>query len=146
MGYKTKKVLFIGVRNKYCSVCQKSETLNRPPTEHICYKNWTGTSTAMEADIIVDGFRQSIQMHNLIYKQIIGDGDSSVIKKIQLANPYENENVTVQKIECTNHILRNYCTRLRDLSTKRKSSSGLIVSGYIRTRIKDNLLRLRLVK
>lgn len=81
MGYKTKKVLYIGVRNKHCSVCQKSETQNRPPSEHVCYKNWTGTSTAMEADIIVDGFRQSIKMHNLIYSQIIGDGDSSVIKK-----------------------------------------------------------------
>jgi len=38
----------------------------------------------MEANIIVDGFRQSIKMHNLIYNQIIGDGNSSVIKKIQV--------------------------------------------------------------
>lgn len=143
MGYKTKKVLYIGVRNKYCSVCQKSETLNKTPTEHICYKNWTGTSTAMEADIIVDGFRQSIGMHNLIYNQVIGDGDSSVIKKIELANPYEEDSIIVKKVECTNHILRNYSTRLRDLSTKRKSTSGLIVPGYIRKKIKDNLLRLR---
>lgn len=142
MGYKTKKVLYIGVRNKHCSVCQKSETQNRPPSEHVCYKNWTGTSTAMEADIIVDGFRQSIKMHNLIYSQIIGDGDSSVIKKIQLSKPY-GKDIIVKKIECTNHILRNYCIRLRDLSTKRKCSSGLIVPGYIRKKIKDNLLRLR---
>ncbi|KAL4103755.1 hypothetical protein QTP88_019096 [Uroleucon formosanum] len=49
----------------------------------------------------------------------------------------------VKKIECTNHILRNYSVRLRDLSTKRKSASGLIVPGFIRTKIKENLLRLR---
>jgi len=49
--YKTKKVLFIGVWNKYCTVCKKPETLNRPPTKHECFKNLSGTSTAMEADI-----------------------------------------------------------------------------------------------
>lgn len=119
MGYKTKKVLFIGVGNKYCTICKKAETINRPPTKYECFKNWSGTSTAMEADIIVDGFRQSVKMHNLIYNQIIGDGDSSVIKKIQIAKPYGNE-IIVKKIECTNHILRNYSVRLRDLSTKRK--------------------------
>ncbi|KAL4083865.1 hypothetical protein QTP88_029181 [Uroleucon formosanum] len=142
VGYKTKKVLFIGVRNKYYTVCKKAETMNRPPTKHECFKNWSGTSTAMEADIIVDGFRQSVKMHNLIYNQIIGDGDSSVIKKIQIAKPFGNE-IIVKKIECTNHILRNYSVRLRNLSTKRKSASGLIVPGFIRTKIKENLLRLR---
>lgn len=101
-----------------------------------------GTSTSMEADIIVDGFRQSIDMHNLIYSNIIGDGDSSVIKKIQLAKPY-GKDVSIKKIECTNHILRNYSVRLRDMSTRRKSTSGLIVPGCIRTKIKSNLLRLR---
>lgn len=142
MGYKTKKVLHIGVRNKYCSVCQKANTFNKPPTEHVCYKNWNGTSTSMEADIIVDGFRQSIEMHNLIYNIIFGDGDSSVIKKIQLAKPY-GKDIIVQKIECTNHILRNYSVRLRDISTKRKGASDLIIPGYIRLKIKCNLLRLR---
>ena len=44
-------------------------------------KNWPGTSTAVEAHIIVDGFRQSIEMHNLTCNQIIEDGDSSVIIK-----------------------------------------------------------------
>ncbi|KAF0760963.1 Exonuclease [Aphis craccivora] len=69
--YKTKKVLFIGVWNKYCTVCKKPETLNRPPTKHECFKNLSGTSTAMEADI---------------------------------SKPYRNE-ITVKKIECTNHRL-----------------------------------------
>lgn len=115
MGYKTKKVLFIGVRNKYCTVCKKAEMLNRPPTKHECYKNWTGT--ALEADIIVEGFRQSIKMHSLIYNQIIGDGDSSVIKKIQVAQPY-GKDIMVKKIECTNHIL--LCSSQRLIYEKKK--------------------------
>jgi len=135
-------VLFIGIRNKYCSTCQKAERLNKSTTPHLCYKNWTGTSTAMESDIIVDGFSQSIKTHNLIYKNLIGDGDSSVIKKLRMIKPYGSD-LLVEKIECTNHILRNYSTRLRDLSTKRKSTSGNTVPGFIRTKLKENLSRLR---
>jgi len=97
--------------------------MQKTPEKHVCYKNWSGTSTAMEADIIVQGFVQSLKTNNLIYSHLIGDGDSSVMKKIQLAKPYGN-NVIVKKVECTNHILRNYCNRLKDMSSKRKSSMG----------------------
>ncbi|KAL4112571.1 hypothetical protein QTP88_016326 [Uroleucon formosanum] len=142
VGYRTKKVLYIGIRNKYCSVCHKADVIQKVPGEHICYKNWSGTSTAMEADIIVQGFKQSLQSNNLIYSHLIGDGDSSVMKKINLAKPYGND-VIVKKIECTNHILRNYSNRLKDISTKRKSSSGTVVPGLIRTKLKENLPRLR---
>ncbi|XP_054276401.1 uncharacterized protein LOC128995415 [Macrosteles quadrilineatus] len=51
MGYKTKKVLFVGVRNSYCSICARAEYKQIQPAEHVCYKNWTKSSTAMEADI-----------------------------------------------------------------------------------------------
>lgn len=96
----------------------------------------------MESDIIVEGFSHSIKTHNLIYKNLIGDGDSSVIKKIRMIKPYGTD-ILVEKIECTNHILRNYSNRLRDLSTKRKSTSGGIIPGFIRTKLKENILRLR---
>jgi hypothetical protein len=42
----------------------------------------------MEADIIIDGFSQSIYMHRLIYDKLIGDGDRSVMKKLSIAKPY----------------------------------------------------------
>jgi len=51
----------------------------------------------MEADIIVEGFRQSIPMHNIIYHKLIRDGDSSVLKKIMLAKPYGN-NLDVKRL------------------------------------------------
>jgi len=66
-------MLFCGVRNKYCCICQvaeKKESLQI--TDHLCFKNWSAPSTAMEADIIVEGFKQSVSMHNLIYSQLIG--------------------------------------------------------------------------
>ncbi|KAK5642243.1 hypothetical protein RI129_008410 [Pyrocoelia pectoralis] len=69
----------------------------------------------MEAGIIVDGFKKSLEMHKLRFKRIIGDGDSSVHKKIQAAKPY-GPMYYVQKIECRNHVLRNYCNKIREIS------------------------------
>lgn len=66
----------------------------------------------------------------------------ALLKKLRIKKPYGNY-VVVQKIECSNHILRNYSTRIRDISTKRKSTSENVVPGFIRTKIKENLLRLR---
>lgn len=98
----------------------------------------------MEADIIVEGFSQSMYMHGLIYDKLIGDGDSSVMKKLSIAKPYGIEH-NIKKIECSNHILRNYCNRLRDISTRRKNNSGSIIPGYHRIKLKENILRLRYI-
>lgn len=134
--------MFIRVRNKYCSICQKACANNREPPVHLRYKSWNRTSTAMKADIIVEGFRQSIPMHNIIYHKLIGDRDSSVLKKIMLEKPYGN-NLDVKKIECANHILRNYLNRLVDIATKRKSLSGNVVPGLLRKNLKEKRLKLR---
>lgn len=65
----------------------------------------------MEAAIITEGFKKSIDMHGLIYNYYIVDVDSSAYyANILNARPYAN--VTVGKIECKNHLLRNYCEAL----------------------------------
>ena len=58
-GAATKKLLYIGIRNKYCAVCSIAQKCSSSPPDHMCFKNWSGSSTAMEADIIAAGFRQS---------------------------------------------------------------------------------------
>lgn len=72
IGLKTKKILFIGIKNKYCIICQKSKTKNEIKPVHECFMNWTKASTSMEADGVVEGFKNSISMHGLKYNQIIG--------------------------------------------------------------------------
>jgi len=96
----------------------------------------------MESDIILEGFRQSINMHNLIYNKLIGDGDSSVTKKLSIDQPY-GPNCLIKKIECKNHILRNYLRKISDMAAKRQSSSGKVVPGFLRNLLKDNKLRIR---
>jgi hypothetical protein len=116
LGQRQKKNLFIGVRNKYCTVCERISTQNSEKTDndHVCFKNYNGPSTAMETDVILDGFRKSVEMHGLIYGKLIGDVDSSVYKKLLQFAPYGPQ-FHIEKIECKNHVLRNYITKLTEL-------------------------------
>lgn len=136
VGYHTNKVLFLGVRNKYCTICAKGASNGSTPAKHVCYKNWDGNSSAMESDIIVEGFQNSMQLYRVKYSKLIGDGDSNVYKSILDANPYDN--ITVEKIECKNHLLRNMCNKLRDLAKESKYKDV-----YLRKRIGDKILKLR---
>ncbi|KAK4882011.1 hypothetical protein RN001_005330 [Aquatica leii] len=88
IGRETKKVLYLGIRNKFCIICTKATNKDIEPAPHTCFKNWAGSSSGMESDIIVEGFCRSIEMHNLRYKQFIADGDSCVYAKIQQIVPY----------------------------------------------------------
>jgi hypothetical protein len=93
----------------------------------------------MESDIILEGFNQSITMHNLIYHKLIGDGDFKKVEHVKtLWSKFSNKN-----IECKNHISRNYMNRINDIAGKRKSSSGTVVPAILRKILKDNTFRLR---
>lgn len=115
IGIKTGKVLYVGVHNKFCSLCAWYEKRKREPRQHACYKTWgrDESSSSMEQHIIVSAFKCSIEMHGLIYKTIIADGDSSVYQEILNSNPYP---VRVNKIECSNHLYRNFSNKIVDAS------------------------------
>ena len=91
----------------------------------------------MESDAIVEGFRSSVEMHGIKYTKLIGDGDSSVHRKLIDALPYGSSQL-VEKIECRNHILRNYCSRLQAVCLNRKV--GTVVQRNI---LRQNMKRLR---
>lgn len=132
IGAHTKKVLYVGVKNKYCFTCKrKGKNYN-----HKCSQNWQGTSTSMEAQIIGEGFKSSLTMHGIKYNKIIGDGDSSVHRKIKELKPY-GPNVFVEKIECRNHLLRNYCKKIREISNTSR------LDGKLRLFLRNNILRFR---
>jgi hypothetical protein len=54
----------------------------------------------METAIILEGFQNSVAMHNLKYTIIIGDGDGRKIKESMRYGP----RCFIEKIECRNHI------------------------------------------
>ena len=86
-GAATKALLFIGVRNKYCPICAINNRNEKLIPTHQCYLNWFGSSTSIEADIILEGFRQSKEMHGPRYLWLIGDGDSSVYHSVVMGVP-----------------------------------------------------------
>ena len=63
IGKATGKILHMGASNKFCSICyQHPET---PPSQ-ICFRNWNSSSAAMETDIIVEGFKNCEQQHDIL--------------------------------------------------------------------------------
>lgn len=111
--------------------------MGKDPKDHICYKNWTDSSTAMESDIILEGFRASVDMHGLKYARLIGDGDSSVYNKLLNAMPY-GPNLLIEKVECKNHIIRNYSNRLKEIAQNSK-----LGNVSMRNAVRQRILRLR---
>ena len=109
-GVVTKALLFIGVRNKYCSICAINTRNNKPIPTHHCYHNWSGSSCSMEADIILEGFRLSEELHGLRYLWLIDYGDSSVYHSVVTGVPLYGRKIT--KVECTNHTVKCYRNRL----------------------------------
>ncbi|XP_067216539.1 uncharacterized protein [Linepithema humile] len=146
IGYYTKKVLFVGVRNKFCAICDMAERKGVKPRIHKCYKNFdrNASSTRMESDAIAEGFKCSLEMHGLIYKTVIADGDSSVYQTIHDNKPYCEQMVTVKKIECSNHLLRNLCKKLKAVAEttqpKAQKQRGFVA---LRNVIKNNILNIR---
>lgn len=143
MGVHTGKVLWFGWRNKYCARCKWAESKGVDPPPHQCFMNWTSSANSMESDIIAEGFRCSEDMYGVRYKWFVGDGDSNVYKKIFTESPYDN--CPVEKIECSNHLLRNFCFHLEELvgsgDNKRGLKRGQTVG--LRKNISKNIIRMR---
>eukprot|EP00102_Acyrthosiphon_pisum_P021135 XP_016658345.1 PREDICTED: uncharacterized protein LOC107883228 [Acyrthosiphon pisum] len=137
IGYKSKKILFIGIRYRYCAICQRTKNKGTPKSDHTCFLNWSKRTTSMEADSIAEGFKRSMELHGLKYNKLIGDGDSSVTKRLSEIMPY-GPKFHIKKIECRNHLLRNYVTKL-SLVTKNIKYPYL----NLRKHIQSNIMRFR---
>ncbi|XP_043263650.1 uncharacterized protein LOC122403914 [Colletes gigas] len=138
VGYNTQKVLHANVKNKFCMICQTAAKKKEEAHEHRCFKNWgrNQSSTGMESAAIIEGFKCSIEMRGLVYSILVADGDSSVYKKILDNDPYKEYMVQVRKIECTNHLLRNFSRKINDIGAKGRCKE-------LRAVVKANALRLR---
>lgn len=106
IGFHTKKVLWMDVKNKYCLVCVRNATKKKSVPEHLCNANYKGSSTGMEHTILVEGFKACETLHKVRFHKFIADGDSNVYRKLLDARPYIN--LHIEKIECRNHLFRNY--------------------------------------
>ncbi|KAK3924298.1 Reticulocyte-binding protein 2-like protein a [Frankliniella fusca] len=140
----TGKVIWQATKNKRCSVCEYAARKSIPVRPHKCGKNYKGPSTGMEAALAVEAFRSSMEMHGVMILKYIGDGDSSVGARLQAASPYGAKYV-IQKVECKNHVLRNFKRALIDISTSALPCPEGVTQLEMKTlkkAVRENVLRM----
>ena len=118
IGKQTGKLLYIGIRNRYCAACAR----NIPRDKHVCFKNWEASSSQMETDIIVEGFLEAEKVHGVRYTRFIGDGDSSVYPTLLQSIPVWGH--AIKKIECANHACKCYRGALERIAQENPSYKG----------------------
>lgn len=94
-----------------------------PMKQHKCNKNYSGPSTGMESDIIIQGFKDC-DILGARFNVLISDGDSNTYKLIRDLRIYKNPDVFVAKLECVNHLYRNFDKKFNHLSIITKFNCG----------------------
>ena len=122
IGLDTGKLLHLGVRNKYCSVCAVAENQGKQPQEHDCYKNWDGPSSSMETDIVLEGFKIAESKYGLRYTKFVRDGNSSVHPTLITEVPGWGH--AIRKVECANHAMKCYRGALEKLVQEKPRYKG----------------------
>lgn len=110
IGTRSKKVVYIGTRNKRCSACNRN-TANKSATKHKCFKNYSGSSGGMESDIVIDGFKTLFEK-GVKFTTIITDGDSTTVSKLKNSCSYGHE---IRHQLCCNHTMKNVGKKLREV-------------------------------
>lgn len=102
----------------------------------------------METDIIADGFRTILSSYGVIHKTVIGDSESSVYKKPGKIHPYSHLKIGIKKIECKNHLFRNFGKKIVTAGSitiiqqvKQQLPIGTIVDLRNRVKRSGNFLR-----
>ncbi len=122
IGAHTGKLLHVGVRNKYCSVCARSLKHNTEPQKHDCYMNWDGPSSSMVTDILVQGFKEAETKYGLRYTTFTGDGNSSVHASLVTQVPGWGH--VIRKAECAKHAVKCYRGALERLVMEKPHYKG----------------------
>ena len=130
IGFYSKNLLNLGIRNKYCCNCEKyRHQVNRSVPEHTCFMNWQGPSTGMESDILVDAFRIATSMHNLRYTRFVADGNSITHSETVARAPYGRN---IEKIECANHACKCLKNRLYKKQHENAECRRFLVAARIK--------------
>ena len=140
------KCLDVAVMSKFCKSCQHwSDKKDHPANEkwaatHVCMKNHTKSSGAMESLGAISIFQKSIEKHNLRYMDYIGDGYSSSFQEVENSKPYGSD-ILIRKLECIGHVQKRVGSRSRNLRKALKGvrlSDGKGISG--RGRLTDKAI------
>ena len=151
-------VLDYTVCSKYCHACtlKEAEFGSRNCAEFEawfanqeadCCADYKGSSNAMEAECARRLWSRSIDLHNIRYTGMLGDGDSKAFRAVTELAPYPD--VTIEREECVNHAHKRLGTALLNLMKTAKlggrghgrltQTKALTLQGYYRGAITSHI-------
>ena len=80
IGVLSDKILTAAVSSKMCIICSNAENIDEEPPDHICPRNYEGSSKAMEADAALHLYENMFYNSNkqLTLKAIVADDGSTM--------------------------------------------------------------------
>ena len=132
MSVDTGEIIDIAVMSKYCDECANWSWLRRDAfkawqADYIargdCDKNHFESSPAMEMRAAELMWGRSLQLHNRRYRYYVSDGDSKGFSAVTKLKPY-GDDVSIEKVDCVNHVGKRMGTALRKLVKSSKAVSG----------------------
>ena len=121
----SKKCLDVEILSDKYQECQKWEQrandakYNAWKATHNCKINHEGSATSMETVGAVRIFKRSEAKRGLKYKDMLGDGDSSIYNTVIESKPYGDDCI-LNKLERIGHIQKRVGGRLRKLKSSNK--------------------------
>ena len=118
IGNTTGKICGYAIRIKDCRKCQYHQNKGSTAPQHNCYKNWTGSARAMEADAGAE-IVQSIEKKGVQVETLIMDDDATTMARIR-----REINHKITKWSDTNHTAKNLVNSLYALQKRHKCLTG----------------------
>lgn len=110
----TGKVIDAEIMSKHCRCPKRFDKEHNPN----CAANYSGSSGGMEVAGVVNIFNRSETLHNVRYKNFLGDGDTASYSTVSQLKPY-GPDFSIQKLECVGHVQKRMSTRLIKLKAKK---------------------------
>jgi hypothetical protein len=111
-GAESLLLMDLHVGNTRCGVCTTAKrNKQQPPASHVCSITPGITKQNMEQQLTLQSFRDASQKHNIRYKRLIADSDTSVYSELRKSNSY-----AVGKLDCTDHSIRSLRCHLFSVS------------------------------
>ena len=124
IGKSSRKCLDFSVRSKVCDTCDYARRSGEPVKKHKCFKNWSGSSNAMEPDMAVQMI-SNIASKGHTVGTLIMDNDSTTIAKVREINP------NILKLSDRNHTRKSISNALYSLAKDHSALRNKKTLNYI---------------
>ena len=124
IGSETGKCVAFGVKSRRCRKCETAEKNHQTVEAHDCYRNWTGSSKAMEPAMGVEMISE-LKEKGVRVKSLTMDNDSTTIAHVRALHG------DIRKLSDKNHTKKSIISALRDMSQTHKAMSNPKTVSYI---------------